>query len=84
MDCSVWGVPRLDINKSPEDISDSLVHKNKEMMGSLKRDTLAMTCKWYRSRVRQWWQLMAISLNNVIPNIMVFHLFLTALKSYIF
>ncbi len=63
---------------------DSLVHKNKDMMGSLKKDTVAMTCRWFRCRIRQWWQLTAITLNNVMPIIMVFHFFLTALKADVF
>jgi hypothetical protein len=47
----VCGVPELDVNKSPDKILDSLVHKIKEVMGILERDTVAMTYKWFRPRI---------------------------------
>ncbi len=45
------GVPELDVNKSPDKILDSLVHKIKEVMGILERDMVAMTYKRFRPRI---------------------------------
>ncbi len=42
----VWGVSELHVNKIPHNTSDSLVQKNKEVMGSLDRDTMARACRW--------------------------------------
>ncbi len=50
MDYFVLGVPELDVNKSPHKTLDSLVHKIKELMGSLKRNTVATACKYFRPR----------------------------------
>jgi hypothetical protein len=46
----VWGVSVLDVNKSPQNTSDSLVHKIKEVIGSLERDTVDRACKLFRSK----------------------------------
>ncbi len=50
MDYFMFGVTQLDVDKSPQKTSDSLVHKMKEVMGILKRDTVARTCKRFRPR----------------------------------
>ncbi len=42
----VWGVSVLHVNKSPHNTLDSLVQKNKEVTGSLDRDTMARACRW--------------------------------------
>jgi hypothetical protein len=42
----VWGVSELHVNKIPHNTLDSLVQKNKEVMGSLDRDTMARACMW--------------------------------------
>jgi hypothetical protein len=51
MDCFVWGVPQLDVNRSIKKTSDSLGKKIKELMDSLKRDTMAWACKQFRPRI---------------------------------
>jgi hypothetical protein len=41
----------LDVNKSAQKTSDSLVNKIKEVMGILERDTVAKACKQFRPYV---------------------------------
>jgi hypothetical protein len=53
MEYFVLGVAKLDVNKSPQKTSDSLVHKIKEVMGILERDKVARACKWFRPRIEE-------------------------------
>ncbi len=53
MDYFVLGVAKLDVNESPQQTSDSLVHKMKEVMGILERDTVARACKLFRPRIEE-------------------------------
>ncbi len=60
MDYFVWGVAQLDVTKSPEKvtktsekISDCLVHKMKEVLGSLERNTMARACNRLRPRIEE-------------------------------
>jgi hypothetical protein len=60
MDNFVWGVAQLDVTKSPEKItkrpekiSDSLVHKMKQVMCSLERNTMARACNRSRPRIEE-------------------------------
>ncbi len=53
MDYFVLGVAQLDVNESPQQTSDSLVHKMKEVMGILERDTVARACKRFRPRIEE-------------------------------
>jgi hypothetical protein len=41
----------LHVNKVPQNITNSLVHKIKEVMGIFDRDTAAKACKWFWSRI---------------------------------
>ncbi len=41
----------MDVNKHPQNNSDPLVHKMKERMGSLNKDTVIMACKHFMSRI---------------------------------
>jgi hypothetical protein len=41
----------LHVNKVPQNITNSLVHKIKEVMRIFDRDTVAKACKWFWSRI---------------------------------
>ncbi len=51
LDYFLFGIARLDVNKSPQDNSDSLVHKMTEMMGNPDKNTMARACKHFMSRI---------------------------------
>ncbi len=45
----MWGITGLHLNKTPHNTSDSMVHKIKEVMGSLNRNTVARACRCFQS-----------------------------------
>ncbi len=48
----VWGVSELKVKAKSQNKSKDLIQKMKEVMGSLGRDTLAMACMSFRSRIK--------------------------------
>jgi hypothetical protein len=47
----VWGITELRVNAKPHSKTEDLIEKIKEMMGSLDRDTVAKSCRRFRSRI---------------------------------
>ncbi len=47
----MFGIAKLDVNKSPQDNSDSLVHKMTEMMGNPDKNTMARACEHFMYRI---------------------------------
>ncbi len=75
------GVAKLDVNKSPQNNSDSLVHKMTEMMGNPDENTMAKACKRFMSRIEALVEADGNSLTNTILNTFFLHNFFTSIKS---
>ncbi len=81
LDYFVLGVAKLDVNKSPQNNSDSLVHKMMEMMGNPNENTMAKACKRFMSRIEALVEADGNSLTNTILNTFSLHNFFTSIKS---
>jgi hypothetical protein len=47
----LWGVYELRVNAKSSNKSKDLIQKIKEVMGAFARDTVAMACMSFRSRI---------------------------------
>ncbi len=76
MSISVLGVAKLDVNKSPQNNSDSLVHKMTEMMGNPDKNTVAKASKRFMSKKEALVEADGNSLTKTILSTFFLHNFL--------
>ncbi len=75
------GVAKLDVNKSPQNNSDSLVHKMTEMTGNPDKNAMAKACKGFMSRIEALLEAEGKSLTKTILYTFFLHNFFTSIKS---
>ncbi len=75
------GLAKLDVNKSPQNNSDSLVHKMTDMMGNPDNNAMAKACKGFMSRIEALVEADRNSLTKTILYTFFLHNFFTSIKS---
>jgi hypothetical protein len=76
----VWGIFVIHIGKKYHNNLNSLVAKSKKAKGCLDKDIMARAYKQLRSRLKPWYRLKVIFLNNLIHNTNMFHILFSLVK----